>query len=245
MNKCSIVRDLLTVYVSGLGSEDSRELVDEHVKTCTDCRYKLSELQNRVALQLRVNDATKINVFKIMKRQIFKRNVFVAVVSGLIVCLLVVTIGMNIMHSEPIEYYDGLVEVQVNYADYYKNDDDISVIITNFENSASTGKMAVLDIICTQNYYSNQSTGRTIARDGEKVRVEYVCYTQNTLSRMKSTKQQGGQVYRLFHYDRNNDNVDRVEVFYVANPQAANEMNDRDYDNYRKTGTLIWNGTLE
>ena len=69
MTKCSIIRDLFSAYVSGSGSDDTRALVDEHIETCEDCKKKLAEVQNRVAVQLRENDAQNINVFKKMKKE--------------------------------------------------------------------------------------------------------------------------------------------------------------------------------
>lgn len=36
--KCNVVRDLLPLYVDDVVSEESRELVDEHMKACGECR---------------------------------------------------------------------------------------------------------------------------------------------------------------------------------------------------------------
>jgi len=36
--KCEVIRDLLPLYVDGVASEESRALIEEHLKTCEGCR---------------------------------------------------------------------------------------------------------------------------------------------------------------------------------------------------------------
>ena len=42
---CGVVRDLLPSYADGLVSEESREAVERHMETCTDCREALRQMQ--------------------------------------------------------------------------------------------------------------------------------------------------------------------------------------------------------
>ena len=44
MNKCSIVKDLLPLYVDGVCSEESHRLITEHLKECKACRDELDML---------------------------------------------------------------------------------------------------------------------------------------------------------------------------------------------------------
>lgn len=41
---CNIIRDLLPLYHDDVCSEDSRQLIDEHLLTCDDCRSELMKL---------------------------------------------------------------------------------------------------------------------------------------------------------------------------------------------------------
>lgn len=43
---CNIIRDLIPSYVDEICSEESRNLVDEHIKNCMDCHTHLELLQN-------------------------------------------------------------------------------------------------------------------------------------------------------------------------------------------------------
>ena len=44
--KCSVIQDLLPSYVDNICSEDSKELVREHVAGCSSCKAKLEQMKN-------------------------------------------------------------------------------------------------------------------------------------------------------------------------------------------------------
>lgn len=44
--KCSVIQDLLPSYVDDICSEDTKELVREHVAECVQCREKLEQMKN-------------------------------------------------------------------------------------------------------------------------------------------------------------------------------------------------------
>lgn len=41
---CNIIEDLLPLYVDDMVSEDSRQLVEEHLKACPTCRRMQEEI---------------------------------------------------------------------------------------------------------------------------------------------------------------------------------------------------------
>ena len=43
--ECSIVRDLLPLYVEGMLAEQTEKYVSEHLEKCTECRHELDELR--------------------------------------------------------------------------------------------------------------------------------------------------------------------------------------------------------
>lgn len=44
--KCSVIQDLLPSYVDNICSEDTKELVREHVAECMQCKEKLEQMKN-------------------------------------------------------------------------------------------------------------------------------------------------------------------------------------------------------
>lgn len=45
---CSIIRDLLPLYIEGLASKESAELINEHLKNCPECQKELEAMKNEV-----------------------------------------------------------------------------------------------------------------------------------------------------------------------------------------------------
>lgn len=49
-NNCSIVNDLIPLYVDGVCSEESKELVEKHLKECEECRNNLNYMKTEMKL---------------------------------------------------------------------------------------------------------------------------------------------------------------------------------------------------
>lgn len=50
-NECSIIRDILPLYVENMVSEDTSEFVKEHLESCPACRAELEKLLEPVEVQ--------------------------------------------------------------------------------------------------------------------------------------------------------------------------------------------------
>lgn len=44
--KCNVIKDLLPAYVYGICSEDTIEIVEEHLHNCEECKTHLRSMQN-------------------------------------------------------------------------------------------------------------------------------------------------------------------------------------------------------
>ena len=49
---CKIIEDLITLYAEDLCSEDSKKMVEEHLKTCESCQKKLADYKKDLAEEL-------------------------------------------------------------------------------------------------------------------------------------------------------------------------------------------------
>ena len=47
---CDVIEDLLPLYVDDMVSEDSRQLVEEHLKECTTCQKMMEEMKKENSL---------------------------------------------------------------------------------------------------------------------------------------------------------------------------------------------------
>ena len=93
---CNIIEDLLPLYVDDMVSEDSRKLVEEHLKECPSCRKMQEEMvkENRLSATGNRSNSEKTNKteaesLKKIRRRIRKKRI----ASVILAVILVVTAG--------------------------------------------------------------------------------------------------------------------------------------------------------
>ena len=249
MTKCGIIRDLFTAYVSGVGSEDTRALVEEHIKTCEGCKNKLAEVQSRVAAQLRENDAASINVFKTMKKRIFRRNVLVAVTaSALAVVIIFSGFWYALRYNTPIAYAEGIVRIEKN-------------IIQRYLDDGTTATVSEIDIILARDYYAAFQENRLINISGIETEVLFIYFTETLFTKWfpqddNSSLSLDAPYHRVGGFDKASFRRDAVdypslplEIYYITMPRKQFDrvcfMSDEDFYAQRTNGVLVWSGTLE
>lgn len=71
--KCEIIRDLLPSYIEGLTSEESRQAIESHLKTCPDCQQYLEEMQAGIAApEIDAANKKEIKPFKKLHKRTWK-----------------------------------------------------------------------------------------------------------------------------------------------------------------------------
>ena len=101
---CEIIQDLLPLYVDDICSEKSRELVDEHLRECTECgslldRLKRTEIEN--GLKAEKEDAISYGVRKF--KQLSARTGITA--SGLFMIPLLVLLAINLLAGSQLGWF--------------------------------------------------------------------------------------------------------------------------------------------
>lgn len=85
---CEIIKDLLPLYVDNICSNQTREIVEEHLNECADCRAYLKELKETIIIENSDDKAEEMtNVLKKLKNKIIKRNIVIAILNIFIIIL--------------------------------------------------------------------------------------------------------------------------------------------------------------
>lgn len=104
---CGVIRDLLPLYAEELTSEESKELVREHLDGCPDCRKKYEELQHP---QPSEPDGTA--ALRAVKKDIRRRRVLAVLLAALLVFLPLFTLLAHSTDKVAVPYEEGLIEVE-------------------------------------------------------------------------------------------------------------------------------------
>lgn len=91
---CEVIRDLLPLYHDGICSAESRQLVEEHLKTCDVCRQELEDMGRElpaVGNTKTLNDAKPLQgiakMWKQDKKAAFLKGTFLVSVVACIACI--------------------------------------------------------------------------------------------------------------------------------------------------------------
>ena len=103
---CAVARDLLPLYAEDMVEQETKTLMDEHLKACDDCRRRLSEMN--VTAETPVDTAKPLQN---LKKQLRRKRLYAAALAALCVFVGVYTYFFRFMAIQLIPWQDGLVEV--------------------------------------------------------------------------------------------------------------------------------------
>ena len=114
---CDIIRDILPLYVDGVVSEDTKEMVEEHLSSCASCKKEAEILKQELILPSMKNvQLAEAKVFKKLKAKFRKKNTIILLLSVITVILLAIGIHSYAVLSKTCISYDG-TKISVEEAD--------------------------------------------------------------------------------------------------------------------------------
>jgi len=160
---CSVVRDLLPLYIDDVCGAESKELVEEHLKQCRECTAEKVKMKGEIELP----KDTGIKALMNIKITISKRVKRVFVILGAILAI--------IIFAEIAGYIMSCYQMPVAYEDLngkfstYRFDDNYTIVSEMNES------------------YWLSGTSEEIGKDENGVRliVVYVCYMTTPLNELR------------------------------------------------------------
>ncbi|MGM9612541.1 MAG: zf-HC2 domain-containing protein [Butyricicoccus sp.] len=101
---CEIVRDLMPLYLDGIASGQSRQMVDEHLSACKECSALISQMKNN-QLEIEVKEE-KTDVIA-RQRKVFKRKSALAgsVLAGIFMIPILVCLIVNLATGAGLTWF--------------------------------------------------------------------------------------------------------------------------------------------
>ena len=105
MNKeCEIVRDILPLYLDSVCSPSSREIIDEHLKTCPDCAAYLEDIRASEAESALKNE--KSLVIRDQARRFKRRSAATgSVISALFMIPILICLIVNLTSERTLDWF--------------------------------------------------------------------------------------------------------------------------------------------
>ncbi len=110
MNKCSIVKDLLPLYVENMLQEDSKKFVEEHLADCPDCQKELKAMQQSGKV---IVDADVVPLKKLKKKML--EDKIQTILFTMAMVFVIATAAFAILNSPRFFPYDeNLMQITEN-----------------------------------------------------------------------------------------------------------------------------------
>lgn len=111
--KCNVIKDLLPLYIEKITSQDSNEIIEEHLKECENCKEYFLKLEDEGFLEdLKEENEDKENPKKTMKnikKKIMRGKLLFALITVIIVIITLFSI-YSYMNNKivPIQYDNNI-----------------------------------------------------------------------------------------------------------------------------------------
>jgi hypothetical protein len=125
---CNIIKDILPLYLEDVVSDDTREMVEEHLQSCQSCRNEVTALKQNIVLP--ANKSVQLSegrVLKGIRKHFFRRKVVVSTISVLAAVVLMIGIYFALVSFKTLIPYDS-TQISITeadgkvYASYQGND---------------------------------------------------------------------------------------------------------------------------
>jgi hypothetical protein len=106
--ECSIVRDILPLYIENVISDDTKQFVDEHLSHCAECKNELELLQTDIPIKKICSEKDSgVEVIKKIGLDIKKKRVFTGILSAVISAIVVILSFAYLTAPEYLPYAES------------------------------------------------------------------------------------------------------------------------------------------
>lgn len=104
---CNTIEDILPLVVEGLASQDTVNLVEEHINNCPECKKEYEDLKGSKT-SFEVKEELETIPLKNVKRKLKKRNIYTGLMTGLIVSLILLILVNIATKPIPLSYIEAI-----------------------------------------------------------------------------------------------------------------------------------------
>ena len=108
--KCTIIQDVLPLYLDEVVSQDTKEMVEEHLHHCDKCQKEYDSLKQELYLPVE----NKASLFKNINKKWRKKRVIISLASILGTAIILIGAFSYVFHYETvIPYSEDLVKIEM------------------------------------------------------------------------------------------------------------------------------------
>lgn len=105
---CDIIKDLLPLYIDGVVSDTTKDVIEGHLSECEECRKEAAMLQKN--MQLPASEKAleaEVHALKKIKKSFFKKKVIIALATACLTLLVAAGVYSYMVMAEEIILYEA------------------------------------------------------------------------------------------------------------------------------------------
>ena len=107
--KCTIIQDVLPLYMDGVVSQDTKEMVEGHLEHCDQCQKEYESMKRDLYIPVE----NKTSLFKNISRKWRKKKMIISIVSILATASILVGVFSYVFYYETVSpYAENLVKIE-------------------------------------------------------------------------------------------------------------------------------------
>jgi len=213
--KCSIIQDILPLYVDEVVSQDTKEMIEEHLVHCEKCQ-KEYEVMRR---ELFIPAENKASIFKKINKKWRNKKVKISIISVLATAIILVGAFAYVVYYERvIPYSKELIKIEM------QNDNQLV--------SHYYGK----------DYATyHEMLPKSLEIDGEKKNVSFIFYTETFAESVSRSLINNEKNHTEQDYISKLSESEKIDAVYYVDFDVEKITDGKDsWDSILERAVLIW-----
>lgn len=171
--ECSIVRDLIPLYVENITSDDTRKFLDEHLSHCAECKNELELSQTDISIKgAYTGKDSGVEVIKRIGFDIKRKRVFTGIISAVISAIVVILLVAYLTAPEYLPYNESLDVISIK-----DNNGYVTLSFTGeykiYQNEQGVYNISIYNTIWNKFFNIEKKQNITLNSNGENVKSIY------------------------------------------------------------------------
>lgn len=212
---CGVIQDLLPLYIDHVCSEESRIIVEIHLKECECCREIYRGMQEAEYGCCRETDNKKREEasFQNVRKKLIRRQLTIVIVSFLLLAGAMLAAAGILKKTTGMIVYDHNISVQVA---------EQGIVGKLQGNQANRFRVKRVDVM----------------EDGKKKSLLFFCLYGTAWDELVTGENVFSE-YILCPADKKAEEIDAV-FYYTGNTDGIEEMNQSELQNIKNNSILLW-----
>lgn len=213
--KCTIIQDVLPLYIDEVVSQDTKEMVDEHLQHCDKCQKEYESMKRDLYIPVENKDSLLNKISKKWR----KKKVMISIVSILVTAIILIGTFLYVFYYETvIPFSEDLIKIE------RQNDNQL---VSRYFGESYAGV--------------NETHPMSLEINGEKRNVSFIFYTKtiadsparNLINNEKSLNKQ--------EYIFNLTEGEKIDAVYYVDFDVEKITAGKDsWDSILERGVMIW-----